>query len=287
MKAKAFVPGHISCVFRPFRTDDPLTTGSKGFGFRLDKGCTATVWERDDDKINICINGKRCDAEITRAAIESMCPGHGLEIRLKHDLPLEQGFGASASGTYAATLCAADILGMDRKDAAIATHTMECTMGGGLGDLLAMDSEYPVPVRDVPGAPGVTGKVSDSGIDPGSLTVVVFKEPLKTGTVLSDNTLMEKISIEGDAAIRMLNSMASMEGLFKASNHFSESTGLESDEIRTALCIIRDAGHEAGMCMLGNSIFTTASADEMKEMFPSAAVISCGTYSGKISVSRI
>ncbi len=287
MKAKAFVPGHVSCIFRPVMTEDPLTTGSMGVGIRLDKGCTATVWERDDDTINICINGKRCEAEITRAAIESLVPGRGLEIRLKHDLPLEQGFGTSASGTYAAALCVADLIGRERKEAAIATHTMECTMGGGLGDLLAMDSEYPIPIRDEPGVPGVTGKVLDSEIDLETLSFVVFEEPLNTGAVLSDLTMVEKIAKEGDAAMRKFYSKSTVEGLFNASNYFSENTGLESDQIRFALGSIRDMGYEAGMCMLGNSIFTTAPADELKSAFPSASIISSGTYSGKISVSRI
>ena len=287
MKAKAFVPGHISCVFRPVRTDDVLTTGSLGFGIRLDLGCTATVWERSDDNINICINGKRCEAEITRAAIESMAPGCGLEIRLKHDLPMEQGFGTSASGTFAAALCTSELLGIDRNEAVKATHRMECSMGGGLGDLLAIDSDSAVPVREVPGAPGLAGRTSDSGLDPGRLSLVVFEESLRTGSVLSDKGMMERIAREGDVSMDMFRKDMTLEGMFNAANHFSERIGLESEAIREGLRVIREQGHKAGMCMLGNSLYSTAPSDILEDHFPYARVFSCGTYSGRIAVSRL
>ena len=284
MKVKTFVPGHISCVFRPVRTDDILTTGSLGFGIRTDLGCTATVWEREDDIIDISINGKRCDASITRSAVESIADGRGFDIRLKHDLPLGQGFGASASGTYAATLCVADILGKDSEVAAIASHKAECTMGGGLGDLLAITSESGVPIRAEAGIPG---KTTDSGVSLPDLTLIVFKEPLSTASVLSDEGMMEKIIREGDRSMEMFFSDRSVEGLFKASNSFSEKTGLEQENVRNALLSIRDEGYHAAMCMLGNSIYSTIPADHAAELFPEADIFKTGCYEGPISVRRI
>ena len=286
MRTKAFVPGHISCIFRPVRTDDVSTTGSMGFGIRLNLGCTATVWQRDDDQVNIFINGKRAEAPLTRSAIQSMAPGKGFDVRLKHDLPLGQGFGTSASGTYASTVCVAELLGLDQKEAAIATHKTECTMGGGLGDLLAMSSEYGVPIRESPGISGITGKTSDSGLFFDNLTLIVFDEPLSTASVLSDEGMMSKIIAEGDRSMEMFRSENTIDGFFKAANTFSERTGLESEKIRRVLESIRKEGYQAGMCMLGNSIYTTAPAEKMRELFPNDTVVSASSYSGPIILMR-
>ncbi len=284
MRFKTFVPGHISCVFRPVRTDDVRTTGSLGFGLRLNLGCTATVWQSSEDGINICINGKRSEAPVTRRAIESLNPGVGLEIRLNHDLPLEQGFGASASGTYAAALCAAELLGKDRIEAAIVSHEAECSMGGGLGDLLAIESSSGVPIREEPGVPNLTGRTSDSGLGFDHLNLFVLPEPLRTESVLSDEAAVERIVRYGDEALGMFRRDPSVIGLFQSSNYFSKMAGLESDDIGSALDSIRSKGYHAGMCMLGNSIFTDAPIDVLTGLPEKGTIIPCMTYSGKISV---
>ncbi|MBE6528256.1 MAG: hypothetical protein E7Z64_03705 [Thermoplasmata archaeon] len=287
MKAKTFVPGHISCIFRPVRTDNIITTGSLGFGIRLSLGCTATVWERTDDEINICINGRRCEASVTRSAIEAMDPGIGLEIRLKHDLPLEQGFGTSASGTYAAALCTAELLGMDPMEAARVTHSAECSLGGGLGDLLAIASGFGVPIRERPGVPGLTGSTSDSGLELDRLSLLIFDEPLLTQSVLSDECVMRKIAEQGDLALRRFKEDPTVGTMFAASNSFSENIGIESSLVKGARTSIRDEGYSAAMCMLGNSIFTDAPSDVLEEMYPEATVMACRSYAGPIQVSRI
>jgi len=255
MKARTFVPGHISCVFRPVRGDSPETTGSLGFGIRLDKGCHACVSERDDGRIVITVNGEECDAPITRRAIGSMHPDKGLDIELVHDLPMEQGFGTSASGTFAAALCTAEILGRDRSDAVMATHEAECALGGGLGDLLATDCSYGVPVRTKAGPPGV-GSTEDSGLAFRELTLIIFEEPLSTASVLGDPGMMERIIKEGDSALKGFSEDPSETSFFEQSNRFSSSAGLESERICEALDILRKGGNRAGMCMLGNSIFS-------------------------------
>ncbi len=279
MKAKRFVPGHISCTFSPVRTDDIRTTGSLGFGIRLSLGCTATVWERADDEINICINGRRCEASVTREAIESMHPDTGLEIRLKHDLPMEQGLGTSASGTYSAALCVADLLGRDISEALEASHSAECRLGGGLGDLMAIKSGYAVPIRE---SPGLDGIVLDSGLEFDELSVLVFDSPLRTPSVLNDQSVMERIEEQGRCALDAFMKEKSKESLFKASNVFSANIGLESSEISSAISSITDNGYHAGMCMLGNSIFSDAPVPFVREMFPEYTVIGCSSFSGPI-----
>jgi pantoate kinase len=283
MRAEAFVPGHISCVFRPVRTDDVLTTGSLGFGIRTSLGCRAKVSLRDDDEIHITINGEETEAPVTRFAVEYMKAGRGFDIILDHDLPLEQGFGASASGTFVATLCVADLVGMDRKSAVEASHVAECSQGGGLGDLIAIASGFGVPIRDSPGA---DGKTSDSGLSFDKLTLIVFNEPLKTESVLSNGEKMKEIVEAGDSAVSEFAKDRTIPGLFRISNTFSEAIGLESDEIKAAISTIKSKGNQAGMCMLGNSLYTDFPASEARRLFPSAKVFETSSFSGPIEVIR-
>ena len=286
MRAQVFVPGHISCTFRPVMGPAYDTSGSLGFGIRLNLGCRADVQLRDDDRINIKINGKDSEAAITRAALELMGSGRGMDARLEHDLPLEQGFGSSASGTYAATLALASLIGSDPASALDATHRMEFSMGGGLGDLLAIDSTYGVPVRTSPGLPGRSGRTEDSGLNFSKLSLAVFDEPLNTGSVLRNENHMKRIVQAGDSALEDFRRDRTIDGLFKISNRFSESIGLESEKVKWALGEIRENGFHAGMCMLGNSIYTDAPMEFLQDNLKETRLFSAASNSDRIVVTR-
>ena len=286
MRAQVFVPGHVSCTFRPFKGKDIDSTGSLGFGIRLSLGCRASAELRDDDQIIIRMNGKPSEAEVTRSALESMFPGRGMEVDLEHDLPLEQGFGSSASGTYAATLAVASLLGKDPSLAAAESHRAECSRGGGLGDLLAIDSGYGVPIRTAPGAPGICGRTEDSGLNIDNILLGVFDSPLRTGSVLSDEDKMNVIIRAGDRAVADFSKDRTMKNLYETSNRFSKEIGLESEEVSWALKELKDRGFSAGMCMLGNSIYTDAPMDVLKDTMPEARLFTASSYSGKITVTR-
>ena len=286
MRAEAFVPGHISCIFRPYTLETLEETGSKGLGIRLSLGSRASVSERDDDKVIIRINGKESEASVTRGAFLAMCPKRGFDVNIKHDLPMEQGFGTSASGTYAAALCAALISDIEPSVAAIESHKAECACGGGYGDLLAIHSPYHVPIREMPGAPGMYGKVTDSGLFFDELSLIVFKDPLISGPILTDPAMMYRIARAGDVSMAMFNRDRSIDNLFEASNNFSENIGLESSDVISGLRAIKEEGYHAGMSMLGNSIYSDAPLDVLKPMFPKERLFSCSSFSGPVEVTR-
>lgn len=284
MKASTFVPGHISTVFRPVRGASPIETGSLGLGIRLSSGCRAAVSRRDDMDVRIIVNGAETEAPVTRKAVEMMGTDTGFDIFLEHDLPLQQGFGASASGTYAATLCVAELAGLDRTRAIESTHVAECDLGGGLGDLLAIDSEFGVPVRYVAGPPRISGRTRDSGLSFDRLSLVVFDQPLPTKSVLGNPGMMSRIIDAGDRALEVFSEDCTIDGLFRTSNMFSESIGIESDDIRNGMDSIRSEGYHAGMCMLGNSIFSDAPMEVIKRLFPGRRTFSSSSFSGPIKV---
>jgi len=282
---QAFCPGHISCVFRPFRTGDPLSTGSMGIGIRLNLGSRATVSERDDGAVKISMDGFVSDAPVTRAAVENMAPGQGFDIEIEHDLPVGQGFGTSASGTLAVCLCIAEIMGYPDALAFMSAHMAEVAEGGGLGDLSAILLGYEVPVRTVPGLPP-KGRVVDSGISFKKLSLAIFPGGLDTASVINDPGMSARIADAGDRALEEFMSDMTGDALFRVSNTFSERIGLESPRIKESIEVLGDTGYRAGMCMLGNSIFTDAPKDILMECVPDAEVIEASSSGIGLSVTR-
>ena len=258
----AFCPGHVSCVFQPMTSFDAMSAGSRGIGIRLDRGCTATVDPRDDDVVNIFLDGVQSVAHITRMAVERLAPGEGFDIRIVNDLPVSQGFGMSAAGAIAAGLCVAEIAGLPRTDAFKAAHVAEVMGGGGLGDVAAIVAGSDIPVRTVPGIPPF-GKVISAGFKMEKLTLGVIGGEMRTESVIGNPEAVKRVR---DVAIEAMDAFLAdptCDSLFEASNRFSSESGLESPAIRRLIQRLQDRGYRAGMCMLGNSVFTDAPESEL------------------------
>ena len=243
-----------------------MCTGSRGIGIRLNKGATATVEERDDGVVNIYLDGTQEIAHITRMVAENLAPGRGFDIRIENDLPVSQGFGMSAAGALAAGLCIADMTGRSRSDAFKAAHVAEVMGGGGLGDVAAIVAGGDIPVRTVAGFPPF-GRVENADFTIDHLTLVVIGGELRTDSVLGDPFTLKKVREAAGESMDSFIMDPSYENLFDVSNAFSSKSGLESPAVRRAIGRLMDAGHRAGMCMLGNSLFTDASEKEVWAMF--------------------
>ena len=69
--SRAFAPAHVSGLFAVHDQDpDVLKRGSRGAGWSLDLGATATV--RRDDRTVVRINGTVEEAPVTRAALQRL-----------------------------------------------------------------------------------------------------------------------------------------------------------------------------------------------------------------------
>lgn len=275
---QAFCPGHLTCAFQPFRTGDPLESGSRGIGIRLGLGARARAEERDDGDIRIRIDGVLSEAPVTRKAVEGVAGGRGFDIEIRNGLPVSQGFGMSAAGAIAASLCVADVVGASAEDAFRAAHSADVLCGGGLGDVDAIASGFPVPVRM---SPGFSGSVADAGIRIRGITLAVLGPKMVTGSVLSDPQVSDRIARAGSAAIEEFMSAPSEDMLYRCSGRFSSDAGLESPGIADALSRLRGEGYRAGMCMLGNSVFTDAPEREARRILGRRVEVhSCRPYSG-------
>ena len=270
---KAFCPGHISCFFSPVRTAEAVTTGSVGAGIRLNKGCFVTLEERSDKKIRVTMDGVRVNARITEHTIRSLAPDRGFDVTVENELPVSQGMGMSAAGAAAAGLCAASVTGLEEYEAYKAAHTAEVTLGGGLGDVAGiLGGRQPIRVKA-----GIQpyGRVIDSELDM-NITVAVLGPKMDTNTVLSDPAAVSRIAAAGLRCVDEFINTQTEKKLFGLSAEFSESAGLETKEVKDALAVLRK-DHAASMCMLGNSIFTNASEDEVQDLLGNVVSFSCSS----------
>ena len=258
----AFCPGHITCFFHPVKTSDLMTTGSRGVGIKLSKGATVTLEERSDSKIVTVMDGKECDCRITKLAIREIDPERGFDVTISNDLPVGQGFGMSAAGSVAAALCTCEFNGKGLQDAFEAAHRSEINGGGGYGDVSGITGSH-IPVRSVAGLPPY-GKVIDPGLKM-DLTVAILGGPLNTGDTLADKEISARIQEMGSRFVTEFISSPSLGSLFRYSGEFSRSIGIETPEITSSLSELRKEGN-AGMCMLGHSIFTDIPSDRTKEI---------------------
>ena len=260
----AFCPGHITCFFHPVRSYDPMQAGSRGVGIKLSKGAKVSLEERSDDRIITIMDGTECDCGITKAAIREIDRTRGYNVIVENDLPVGQGFGMSAAGSLAAALCACEAVGKGIEEAFGAAHRSEIAGGGGYGDVSGIRGRAHVPRRSIAGLPPF-GKVINSGLRMKNVTVAVLGTPLNTGDTLSNKETVAKIQEYGSRMVTDFIERPSIELLFDYSKEFSKAIGLETQEMKKALSELRREGN-AGMCMLGHSIFTDLSVKKTKEI---------------------
>lgn len=266
----AYCPAHITCFFQPVKGKDVLSTGSRGVGLRLDQGCSVSMAENRSRRVSVFMDGFPSEAPVTRKVADIMAPGRGFEITVKNNLPVGQGFGMSAAGAIATALCICEITGRDKAYAFEAAHAAEVMMKGGLGDVSALTCPSGQPVRITAGLPPV-GEVA--GIDTGlrDIAVTVLGPKLVTASVIGDETKSARISEFGKDCIDSYIRSPSTDALFRISSEFAEKTGVEGADVKNARRKLSDAGIRASMCMLGNSIFTDAPAEEIEKILGTCA----------------
>jgi pantoate kinase len=259
----AFCPAHITCFFSPVLSGNVLEKGSRGAGIRLRRGTTVHLDEiRGSTKVRI--DGKTADARVTRHVLGHMAPDRSFDAVVECGLPVGQGFGMSASGAVAVALCLSEVTGKSRKEAFKAAHTAEVICGGGLGDVAGLMHEGDVPIRATAGMPPF-GSVTDRGITFERITLIVLGRKLSTAGVLGDAERMKRICGAGDAAVDGFSERGTKDLLFELSGRFSSETGIMGPAVADAVKTMEKNGIRASMCMLGNSVFTDATEEEVRD----------------------
>lgn len=259
--AKAFAPAHVSGVFAVHDEHaDVLHKGSRGCGWSLDLGATASV--RRDDRTLVRINGQVEEAPVTRRALQHLAGVDSFAVDLKLDLPTGQGFGMSAAGTLAACLAAASELHLEPERALEAAHAAEVESGTGLGD--AVGSWFGCgEVRTTPGVPPHGWALR---VEPPAGTRFLFcvmGRGIPTPSIIRDAAWKRKTRELGDAAVDRILA-AKREGAWDAilweSHAFSDALGLMPDAMRSAGALL-PASCRWGQSMLGNTMWVTGPPD--------------------------
>lgn len=245
--AQVFVPGHITGFFTKYADADPTKAGSQGGGIALSDGVTVTV--RPADEPRVILNGEQLAMEAVERVLEAL--QIGAEVRGVTDLPLGAGFGVSgamALGTGLAANAAFDRRLSENELVTIA-HGAEVQAGTGLGDVVAQ-ARGGVPLRLEPGGP--QHNVLDGIPTCGRIEYLVLGS-LSTDDILSGNT--DDITMAGTQALSQVVSNPTIETFMQASRQFSRESGLLTAEVESVITDVSEAGGDAAMAMLGETVF--------------------------------
>ncbi|WP_338741534.1 pantoate kinase [Haloplanus salilacus] len=249
--ATVFVPGHVTGFFSPCSADDPVRAGSRGAGVTLSDGVRVTV--RVDDAApepRLTLDGDPLSMPPVETVLASL-DADGVCVSAESDLPLGTGFGVSGAITLGAALAANHALdrGRSENDLVALAHRAEVLAGTGLGDVVAQ-ARGGVPIRLDPGAPP-HGRLD--GVPATRRVEYVTFGDLSTADVLAGDT--DPLVDAGDRALSRLVDHPTLPELLAAARRFARETDLPTDRVRGVVDDVVDAGGEASMAMLGETVF--------------------------------
>jgi pantoate kinase len=263
--ATAFAPAHVSGLFAVHdEPREPLAKGSRGAGWSLSLGATAKV--RLAPETRIFVAGKPFDAPVTRAALAMLSPGTGLQVELRLDLPVGQGFGMSAAGSLAAALAAASLLGLEPERALEATHTAEVQSGTGLGD--AVGSWFGAgETRIKPGCPPHGWAMRVEPPQGTEFLFCVMGRGIATPTIIQDPAWKAQTRNLGDAAVDRILAAGrekAWEAILAESHRFSLGLGLMPPAMAAAGRSL-PSDMAWGQSMLGSTLWATGPGESMEK----------------------
>ena len=177
----------------------------------------------------------------------------GLDARLAVDVrpevPIGSGFGASGAATLATALAANERLdlGRSREELVQAAHAAEVEAGTGLGDVFVQERGGVV----VGTGDGIRRVASDEHLEYASFGGI------PTSDVLDDPAAMGRIREAGQRAFERLPDDPSLPALVGGSWTFARETGLVTERVGNEVERVREAGGEATMAMLGETVVAT------------------------------
>jgi len=268
--AKAFVPGHVTGIFRIFdEYDDPLRCGSTGAGFSVTIGTVTSVSVVDHPSLEITTeyNKQRVDAKVTKTVIQRLTEKYErtLRVHVEHDSSLLSGagFGASGAGALGTALALSHILDdeIEFEKAASFAHIAEIVNHTGLGDVLSQ-TVGGVEVRVKAGGPGI-GQIEKIPYENSMNVVLAGASGLETSEVLTNPESRERINAIGDELVGRIIANPTIEAFVECSREFSNQIGLKTPRVERALEDLKKNNLvNSSMVMLGDSVFCLCDADE-------------------------
>jgi pantoate kinase len=244
---EAFVPGHVTGFFTIHRDDDPTKTGSRGGGLTLTDGVTVTV--QSAETTTCYLDGTSIEMEPVERVLGALEVTATVEAETS--LPIGSGFGVSGAMALGTALAAN--VEFDRRlsenELVTIAHGAEVQSGTGLGDVVAQ-ARGGIPLRLEPGGP--QHNVLDGIPRRARVEYVTFGD-LSTPDVLDEGP--EAITQAGTRALSRVVGEPTLTSFIYASRRFAREAELLTPTVRDAIEAVNEAGGEASMAMLGESVF--------------------------------
>jgi len=265
--AIAFAPGHISGFFQPMIDAETIDErGSRGAGVCITHGATSKVLIREADEqcIRIQVNGKTGVFPVTMNAVKLLVGNKLVEIDVdvRLDLPISQGFGMSAASALSTSLALAHLLNKPRSAAIQTAHHAEVQNFTGLGDVYA-SSLGGFEIRKKPGIPPF-GKIITINKDQ-SIQLGLFQGDISTSKILTNKIEMKRIAKLGNYCTDQVLKNTTIESIMKYSLFFTQKSRLAPKEILQVIKEINEYSL-ASMCMLGHSVFTLGNDKKVRHI---------------------
>jgi len=247
--ARAFVPGHVTGFFSAHPDEDPTKAGSRGAGLAIGDGVTVELEPGE----GLELNGEAATIEAVDRVLDALRAT--ARVVVETDLPLGAGFGVSggaALGTALATNAVFD-RGLSENELVTIAHGAEVQAGTGLGDVVAQ-ARGGVPIRLKPGAPAH-----------GAMDGIPQRRPveyhsfgeLSTAEIITGDT--DELTAAGKRALSALVAEPTLETFVTSSRRFAREAGLLTPEVEAVVRDVSEAGGEASMAMLGETVFALGS----------------------------
>ncbi len=256
--AHALVPGHVTGFFGVHRAATHTDTGSTGGGVAVG----------DPIRVAVTVDAERCtDGGVTTndhqsghvrfggrsltidplARLEDRL-GVAMDVTVESPFPLGVGFGVSGAVTLGAALAGIRAAGLEQTErtALEHAHAAEVAASTGLGDVVAQ-ARGGVPLRLEPGARGRLDGLPAAG----RVEYLVLGE-LSTPSVLEGET--DAITAAGERALERVRADPTMVTFAQAARRFAREADLVTEAVDTVIADVTDAGGQAFMSMLGETV---------------------------------
>ena len=266
------VGGHVTLLFS-IHSNSLLSRnqGSKGAGFCLEDGVEVSIKRTDNetDKISVTtIDGSILDgglklySDLIESFRELFQINERIDVNVRLELPISQGFGMSAAGLLATSLCLGEFFDRgDEGQLARLAHRIERQISGGLGDILGLWAGG-CELRTKPGSPPSPGVAQGFSVGCKALLVWDPDGMKHTSGYIDDPSWKKKITLAGEASVNRLmqNSwdIGVWDILLQEADKFALESGLLEEKTRADLLdvVLTNAttNMSCHLCMLGTSL---------------------------------
>lgn len=284
--AEAFAPAAISNFFtigdaaiEELTTESDLhQVGAKGGGFVLSKGVrTRVTAERSGSgpaKISrISVDGNsRYEAKTTRTAAELLLAAHAVSgysigVDQRMEVPVGQGFGASAASALSTVNALASVLRLSDTPAQIAyfAHAADILCRTGLGTVSVTYRYGGAGVIVKSGAPGIA-EVKEVRVPAETRIITASLAPFKKSTILSSGEARARVNGLGEKALEEAADLK-LRSLVRAGENFARNLGLESPDVVRLIALAQSHGAlGASQNMVGHAVHAVASGSEARRI---------------------